>query len=48
LSEGKKRLKVWDTLVKNLQKLGVPETQIDHLRQSDNPELVAKLLESKL
>lgn len=48
LSEGKKRTKVWETLVKNLQKLGVPESQIEHLRQSDNPELVAKLLESKL
>lgn len=48
LSEGKKRQKVWDTLVKNLEKIGVPETQIEHLRKSDNPELVLKTLETKL
>lgn len=48
LSEGKKRAKVWETLVKNLQKIGVPESQIEHLRASDNPELVLKTLESKL
>ncbi|MGN6133906.1 MAG: hypothetical protein ACTHOU_05360 [Aureliella sp.] len=48
LAEGKKRAKVWDTLAKNLEKLGIPAAQIEHLRQSDSPELVVKTLESKL
>ena len=48
LAEGKKRTKVWDTLVKNLEKLEIPAAQIEHLRKTDNPELVVKTLESKL
>lgn len=48
LAEGKKRAKVWDTLVKNLEKVGVPATQIEHLRKTDNPELVVKTLEGLL
>ncbi len=45
LAEGKKRAKVWDTLAKNLERIGVPQTQIDHLRKEDKPELVVKTLE---
>ena len=48
LTEGKKREKVWDSLAKNLEKAGFPATQIAHLRQQDNPELVAKVLTEKL
>ena len=48
LSEGKKRLKVWDALAKNLEKAGVPAAHIEHLRAQDKPELVAKLLTEKL
>ncbi len=48
LAEGKKRQKVWDTLVKNLEKMGVPPKQIAHLREQDNPELVAKLISEKI
>ena len=48
LSEGKKRLKVWDSLAKCLEKAGVPADQIAHLRQQDKPELVAQLLTEKL
>lgn len=47
LAEGKKRLKVWDSLVKSLERAGVPAEQIAHLRQQDNPELVARLLTDK-
>ncbi len=47
LTEGKKREKVWDSLAKNLEKAGVPATQVTHLRKSDNPEMVATLV-SKL
>ncbi len=48
LSEGKKRQKVWDTLAKNLELIGVPADQIQHLRQQDNPELVANLINQKV
>lgn len=47
LTEGKKREKVWDSLAKNLAKAGVPADQIAHLREQDDPELVAKLLTQK-
>ncbi len=47
LSEGKKRIKVWDSLAKNLEKIGVPADQIAHLRTQDKPELVAKLITEK-
>ncbi len=47
LTEGKKREKVWDTLAKNLEKLGVPVDQIAHLRSQDKPELVANLITEK-
>lgn len=48
LSEGKKRTKVWEALAKSLEQAGVPAAQIAHLRQQDNPELVANLLTEKL
>lgn len=44
LSEGKTRERHWKTLVGHLQKLDVPQSQIDHLLQQDDPELVAKLI----
>lgn len=47
LNEGKKREKVWDSLAKNLEKLGVPAEQIAHLRQQDKPEMVANLISEK-
>lgn len=48
LAEGKKREKVWDTLAKNLAKAGVPQKQIDVLREKDDPALVAQLLTKKV
>lgn len=48
LSEGKKRVRVWESLSKHLAKAGIPQSQIDHLREQDNPELVAKLLTDKI
>jgi hypothetical protein len=48
LAEGKKRDKVWETLFTNLERMGVPADQIEHLRKQRNPELVAKLIEQKL
>ena len=45
LAEGKKREKHWKSLASHLEKLGVPQSQIDHLVAKDNPELVAKLIQ---
>ncbi len=44
LSEGKKRAGVWKRLESHLKKIGLPEDQIEHLREQDDPELVAELL----
>jgi hypothetical protein len=44
LSSGKKREKVWTSVVAAMQKLGVPQTRIDHLRAQDNPALVAQVV----
>jgi hypothetical protein len=48
LAEGKKRDKVWDSMFTNLERMGVPADQIEHLRKERNPELVAKLIEKML
>jgi hypothetical protein len=50
LSEGKKRERVWTLAVAAMQKLGVPQKRIDHLRAANDPALVAQVvkeLESK-
>jgi hypothetical protein len=44
LSKGKKRQGVWTRVVAAMQKLGVPQTRIDHLRQQDKAELVAEVV----
>jgi hypothetical protein len=44
LSTGKKRQRVWDAIVAAMQKLNVPQSRIDHLRQQDKPELVAQVV----
>jgi hypothetical protein len=44
LSTGKKRQRVWDAVVAAMQKLKVPQSRIDHLRQQDKPELVAQVV----
>ena len=44
LSSGKKRQRVWESVVSAMQKLGVPQGRIDHLRAQDNPALVAELV----
>jgi hypothetical protein len=44
LSAGKKREKVWESVVAAMQKLGVPQARIDHLRAQDNPALVAQIV----
>ena len=45
LSSGKKRVQNWNRVAKHLQTLGVKQSQIDHLVEQDNPELLVKLVE---
>lgn len=45
LAEGKARAKLWTRIVQALEKLKVPQERIDKLVSSDNPGLLAKLLE---
>jgi acetylornithine deacetylase/succinyl-diaminopimelate desuccinylase-like protein len=44
LSQGKKRERAWEGIVTAMQKLGIPQARIDHLRQQDNPSLIAELV----
>jgi hypothetical protein len=44
LSEGKKRQRAWASAATAMQKLGVPQSRIDHLLKQDNPALVAELV----
>ncbi len=46
LTEGKKREKHWKSVRTHLEKLGVKEAQIEHLVSQDNPEIVAKYLQT--
>jgi hypothetical protein len=44
LSTGKKRQRLWTTVVGAMEKLGVPQSRIDHLRKQDNPALIAEVV----
>ena len=44
LATGKKRQRVWESLESAMQKLGIPQQRIDHLKKQDNPALVAELV----
>jgi hypothetical protein len=44
LAEGKKRQRVWESVVAALEKLGVPRSRIDHLQKQDNPALLAEVV----
>jgi hypothetical protein len=44
LAEGKKREKVWKQAASAMQKLGVPQTRIDHLVKQADPKLLANLV----
>jgi hypothetical protein len=44
LAEGKKRARVWEAVCAAMQKLGVPQARIDHLRQQNNPALIAEVV----
>ncbi len=48
LAEGKSRAKLWQRVVGALEKLKVPAKQIDKLVASDNPALLANLVQQLL
>ncbi|MBN1395896.1 MAG: hypothetical protein JW959_12815 [Pirellulales bacterium] len=48
LAEGKKKSRLWKRVAETLEKLKVPKSQIQHLVNSDNPELVANALKGLL
>lgn len=45
LATGKARERHWKTLETHLAALQVKQEQIEHLREQDNPELVANLIQ---
>jgi hypothetical protein len=45
LAEGKGRERQWKYIVGVLEKIGLPQDRIDHLRKQDDPLLLAKLVE---
>jgi hypothetical protein len=44
LAEGKKKQKLWAAAAAAMQKLGVPQSRIDHLLKQGNPALVAEVV----
>jgi hypothetical protein len=44
LAEGKKKQKLWQSVATTMQRLGVPQSRIDHLLKQANPALVAELV----
>jgi hypothetical protein len=44
LAEGKKRQRLWTQAATAMQKLGVPQSRIDHLIKQDNPAYVAEVV----
>jgi len=48
LAEGKSRAGLWKRVVAALKNLKIPETRIEHLVKSDNPALLASLVQELL
>jgi hypothetical protein len=44
LAEGKKKQKAWASAALAMQKLGVPQSRIDHLLKQQNPALIADVV----
>jgi hypothetical protein len=44
LSEGKKKEKVWKSIIGLLTKMEIPQSRIDHIVNSGKPELIAQLV----
>jgi len=48
LAEGKAREKRWKNIIAALENLKVPASRIEHVRKSDDPQLLGKLIEELL
>lgn len=48
LSEGKKKEKVWESIISHLEKMGVPPDQVEHIKTQKKPELIAQLIQKKV
>ena len=48
LAEGKARATKWKQAIGALEKLGVGADRIEHLREQDNPALLAKVVEEMM
>jgi hypothetical protein len=44
LAKGKKLQKAWDAAVTAMQKLGVPQSRVDHVVKQADPALVAEVV----
>ena len=44
LSDGKKRLKYWESLANHLAKLGVKQERIDRLIEQNDPQAAAEMI----
>ncbi|MFM7149925.1 MAG: hypothetical protein ACKO23_08795 [Gemmataceae bacterium] len=44
LAEGKARQRVWKSIEGALKKLEIPQARIDHLKEKDDPALLANLV----
>ena len=44
LTTGKKRQRAWEAVAAAMQKLGVPQSRIDHLLKQANPALLAEVV----
>jgi hypothetical protein len=44
LAAGKKKQKLWASAAAAMQKLGVPQSRIDHLVKQANPALIAEVV----
>jgi hypothetical protein len=48
LAEGQAKVRLWKRVAMTLEKLKIPQDQITHLVESDNPTLVANVLKKLL
>ncbi|MCA9084155.1 MAG: hypothetical protein KDA81_08875 [Planctomycetaceae bacterium] len=45
LSTGKKQIKMWETAEQIMTRMGIPETRIQHVMESRDPAVLAKVVE---
>lgn len=48
LAEGKKRTQLWKRVEAALKNLKIPQDRIDHIIASDNPALVAAMVQNEM